>query len=182
MSSKSLGRRFVLGLAIGATVALAGALLLGDGAKAAIDSRDPQVCQKVAADLERHTPRTQTLDIRGHGGTHHFKVEVVADDAGRELGLMCRRSMTPSHGMLFEFQGRPEEQIFWMKNTYLPLDIIYVAPDGRIVSIVHGKPYDETPLPSGAPANGVLELNVGMAAKLGIKPGDRVVHPFFHSR
>jgi hypothetical protein len=180
MNSKDFGRRFALGAASGATLAVAGALIFAGGAQATPDSRDPQVCAKVDADLDHHTPHTQNLDVHAKTGVHHFKVEIAANDALRELGLMCRKTMAASHGMLFEFQGMAEEQTFWMKNTHLPLDIIYIAPDGRIVSIVEGKPYDETPLPSGGPANGVLELNAGTAAKLGIRPGDRVGHPFFH--
>jgi hypothetical protein len=92
---------------------------------------------------------------------------------------MCRKTMAPGHGMLFEFP-QAEQQTFWMKNTYIPLDIIYIGRDGRIVSIsANAKPFDESPLPSAGPANGVLEIKGGLSAKLGIKAGDKVRHAFY---
>jgi uncharacterized membrane protein (UPF0127 family) len=146
------------------------------------DSRSPQVCVQVERDLKAHPPATQPLDVVSRHATHRFNVEIAADDASRELGLMCRKTMAPSHGMLFEF-ALPEQQIFWMKNTYLPLDIIYIGHDGRIVSIAaDAKPFDETPLPSRGAADGVLEIKGGLAAKLGIRPGDQVRHPFYTRR
>jgi len=122
------------------------------------------------------------LEVVGKGGAHRFDIEVAATEAAREYGLMCRPAMTDHHGMLFEFE-QPAEQTFWMKNTYIPLDIIYIGADGKIVSISrNAKPFDQTPLPSYGPAKAVLEINGGLAAKLGIEPGDQVRHPFFGKR
>ena len=157
------------------------ALLFAGHAQATPDSRNPSVCTEVAKDLKFHTPATQKLEIDTHHGVRKFDVELATDDATRELGLMCRKTMASDHGMLFEFP-QADVQTFWMKNTYLPLDIIYIGPNGRIVSIAEGKPFSETPLPSTGPANGVLELKAGVSAKLGIRPGDQVRHPFYSGR
>ena len=92
---------------------------------------------------------------------------------------MYRPPLEDDRGMLFQFPAA-SEQSFWMKNTPSSLDIIYINPQGRIVSIAaHATPYSETPLPSNGAANGVLELRAGRADEIGAKPGDRVRHPFF---
>ena len=151
-------------------------------AQATPDSRSPSVCTEVSRDLKAHPPATQKLEIETRRGARRFDVEIASDDALRELGLMCRKTMADSHGMLFEFP-QAEQQTFWMKNTYLPLDIIYIGRDGRIVSIsANAKPFDETPLPSSGPANGVLEIKGGLSAKFGIRAGDRVKHPFYSAQ
>ena len=124
----------------------------------------------------------ESVDIVTRHGVKHFKVEIADNDAAREYGLMFRKSLAPDHGMLFEFD-RPDRQAFWMKNVLIPLDIIYIGTDGRIVSIAaDARPLDETPLYSKGPAIGVLEIEGGLAAKLGIRPGDEVRHPFFHAK
>ena len=86
---------------------------------------------------------------------------------------MFRTAMAPDEGMIFPNQV-PEQRSFWMHNTVIPLDIIYIGPDRKVLNIVHGEPYDDTPLPSSGPAINVLELNAGRSAELGIKPGDAV--------
>ena len=121
---------------------------------------------------------TEPLWIETAAGRIDYRVEIADDDAERQHGLMFRTSMPDGHGMLFIFpQARP--QAFWMRNTYMPLDIIYIGEDGRIVSIVQGRPFDESPLPSGVPAIGVLEIYAGKAAEQGIRVGDRVHHRMF---
>jgi len=121
---------------------------------------------------------TEPLWIETAAGRIDYRVEIADDDAERQHGLMFRTSMPDGHGMLFIFpQARP--QAFWMRNTYMPLDIIYIGEDGRIVSIVQGRPFDESPLPSGVPAIGVLEIYGGKAAEQGIRVGDRVHHRMF---
>ncbi len=116
------------------------------------------------------------------GPTHapvHFDVEIASAPAQRGQGLMCRQKLPAGQGMLFEFP-KASEQIFWMHDTVLPLDILYVAPDGHVISITKvAYPLSEKKLPSHGLANGVLEINAGLADKLGLKPGDQVVYPFF---
>ena len=92
---------------------------------------------------------------------------------------MNRRYMAADHGMLFEFP-KDAQQAFWMKNTYIPLDMIFISRTGVVTNIVaNAEPLSETIIPSGPPCAAVLELNGGMAAKIGLKVGDRVAHPFF---
>ncbi len=108
-----------------------------------------------------------------------FKVEIADDDAERQHGLMGRKSLAPDRGMLFDFQEE-REQSFWMKNTLIPLDIIYIAEDGTIVSIAAmTTPMSEQSIPSNGPASGVLEIAGGRAGELGIAPGDKVSHRIF---
>lgn len=121
---------------------------------------------------------TEPLTIETAKGKLEYRVEIADDEAERQHGLMYRTKMPDMHGMLFIF-SKAREQSFWMHNTYMPLDIIYIGADGRIVSIVHGRPFDDNPLPSGAPAIGVLEIYGGKAAEQGIAVGDRVVHRMF---
>jgi uncharacterized membrane protein (UPF0127 family) len=98
----------------------------------------------------------------------------------REIGMMCRTSEADGGGMLFQFQTA-QDVSFWMRNTLIPLDIIYIAADGRIVSIARNAvPLDETPIPSGGVITGVLELRGGRAAEIGAMPGDRVRQRIFH--
>ena len=121
----------------------------------------------------------EPLSIVTASGEHKFMVEIADDDAERARGLMYRPSLDDDRGMLFQFPAA-SEQSFWMKNTPSSLDIIYIDPQGRIVSIAsHATPYSEAPLPSNGAANGVLELRAGRADEIGAKPGDQVRHSFF---
>jgi uncharacterized membrane protein (UPF0127 family) len=101
-------------------------------------------------------------------------VEVAEDEAVRSQGLMYRRQMPEDEGMLFVFEY-PQPLSFWMKNTYLPLDIAFVAQDGSILNILRMKPLDEVPrYLSQGPALYAIEANVGWFQKNGIKAGDKV--------
>lgn len=123
-----------------------------------------------------------TLEIVSKTGVHVFAVEVVANDADRAKGLMFRKELPEGQGMLFDFQG-DQEIAMWMKNTYIPLDMIFIAGDGRIRRIAENtEPLSERIIPSGGPVRGVLEVIGGTARKLGIAPGDRVAHPMFSKR
>jgi len=120
-----------------------------------------------------------TIVINTEHGPHTFRVEIAADPASQEKGLMFRKQMAPDDGMLFEFP-RPSMEVFWMKNTILPLDIIFIRGDGTISSIApNAVPYSTTPIPAIEPVRAVLELNGGRAAQLGIEPDDVVHHAFF---
>jgi len=86
---------------------------------------------------------------------------------------MFVRSLAPNRGMIFPYDP-PQDVAFWMKNTLIPLDIIFIRADGTIARITHAKALDETPLPGGEPIAAVLEIRGGRSAELGIKEGDRV--------
>jgi hypothetical protein len=121
----------------------------------------------------------QSLTIHTLTGDHVFSVEIAATPPTREVGLMNRRFMPMDRGMLFEFE-REEPVAFWMKNTYIPLDMIFIARSGKVTRIAErAEPLSETVIPSGGPAAAVLELNGGVAAAIGIRPGDQITHPFF---
>ena len=119
------------------------------------------------------------LEIVTASGAHVFSVEIAKTEEARANGLMNRRFMPADRGMLFEFPVE-EPVAFWMKDTYIPLDMIFVRHDGTVVALAaNAEPLSQTAIPSGAPANGVIELNGGVAASIGLKPGDKVRHAFF---
>lgn len=128
------------------------------------------------------TGPVEPLTIQARSGPKRFEVEVMRDDAGRSRGLMFRRHMAPDHGMLFDFE-RDEPVTMWMKNTYLPLDMVFIRPDGTVSRIAADtEPLSTAIIPSGSPVVAVLELNAGTAARLGLQAGDRVEHPMFKAR
>jgi uncharacterized membrane protein (UPF0127 family) len=103
-----------------------------------------------------------------------FKVEVARGPIEQGRGLMFRTALAPDEGMVFPMNP-PRMASFWMRNTVIPLDLIFVGPDGRILNIAaQAIPYDESQLKSAGPVKAVLELNGGRAAQLGIVPGDKV--------
>jgi uncharacterized membrane protein (UPF0127 family) len=103
-----------------------------------------------------------------------FKVEVAQTEYEQGKGLMFRTALGPNEGMIFPMDP-PRKAAFWMKNTVIPLDIIFISPDGRVSNIAaNAEPYSERPLPSAGEVKGVLELPGGRAAELGIVPGDKV--------
>jgi uncharacterized membrane protein (UPF0127 family) len=142
------------------------AFLWASPAALAIDAPPPQ------GNLER-------LEIVTASGTHEFSVEVMRGGPQRERGLMFRRFLPQERGMLFDFAAeRPV--MMWMKNTYLPLDMIFIGRAGRVVGLAENtEPLSEKIIPSGAPAFGVLEVNAGTAARIGLRIGDSVRHPLF---
>jgi uncharacterized membrane protein (UPF0127 family) len=113
--------------------------------------------------------------IKSDGDTLNFDIEIADNALKTEQGLMYRSKMDDKNGMLFIFQD-VQPRSFWMRNTRIGLDIIYADNNGKIVSMAkYAKPYDETSLPSNAPAKYVLEINDGLADKLGINVGDIIV-------
>jgi uncharacterized protein len=124
----------------------------------------------------------QPLEIVTKNGVHVFSVEMATTDKERETGLMYRKELPDGKGMLFDFS--PEQQIsMWMKNTFIPLDMIFIRADGRILRIAENtEPQSLAIISSGGPAKGVLEVIAGTAQKYGIAPGDRVAHPLFKPR
>ncbi len=108
---------------------------------------------------------------------HHYGVEIADTEPAREHGLMDRTKMAADHGMLFEFQDEIP-RAFWMKNTKIPLDMLFFNGDRRLLSVQHDvQPCTADPCPaysSGAPARYVLELNAGEARRIGAAPGDEM--------
>lgn len=114
------------------------------------------------------------LTIRSATGDHRFTVEVAATFEEQETGLMFRRALGPDRGMIFPYNP-PQDVAFWMKNTLIPLDMIFIRADGTIARIAANvAPLSLTPVPAGEPVAAVLELAGGRAAELGIRAGDRV--------
>jgi uncharacterized membrane protein (UPF0127 family) len=119
------------------------------------------------------------ISVETRSGTHCFQVWVAADFASRERGLMFVREMPADHGMLF-LLDRVQYTSFWMKDTYLSLDLIFIRRDGEVENVVpDAPPHSLRPIESTAPVIAVLELNAGTAARIGLSAGDRIVHPAF---
>lgn len=123
--------------------------------------------------------RNDEVDVVTSSGDHPFSVEVMRTEPELERGLMYRRHLSKNAGMLFDF-GAPRSVTMWMKNTILPLDMLFVGQDGRIVSVKeNAEPQSEAIIYSGGLVTGVLEVNAGTARRIGAKPGDVVRHPMF---
>jgi uncharacterized membrane protein (UPF0127 family) len=120
---------------------------------------------------------TDELTIVSGDKSHAFKVELADTPQESEMGLMHRPSMPRDHGMIFDF-GRPTETTMWMKNTLIPLDMVFSAPDGKVLRIeTHTEPFSTKIIPSEGTFSAVLELNAGQADKIGLKRGDKVIYP-----
>lgn len=128
-----------------------------------------------------YLPR-ETITVETQGGQdYNFDVEMATQGSEFARGLMYRTSLGSDAGMLFLF-GNEGDRTFWMKNTLIPLDMIFIASDGTIRHIHHNaKPQDETRITSEGQAAAVLEINGGLSGALGIKEGDRVIHPAFRN-
>jgi len=113
-------------------------------------------------------------------GAHTFAVEMADTPELRQQGLMFRASLAPDAGMLFDF-GETRPVSFWMRNTFIPLDMVFIAADGTVENIhVNARPHDTTSIPSGAPVQFVLEIAGGRSLEIGLKAGDRAEHPRMH--
>ena len=124
----------------------------------------------------------QTVEIASKNGVHAFSVEMAENDADRAKGLMYRKELPEGKGMLFDFK-RDQEVSFWMQNTYIPLDMLFIRGDGTILRIAENtEPLSTKLVPSGGAVRAVLEVIGGTARKFGIAPGDRVAHPIFSGR
>ena len=124
----------------------------------------------------------QPLEIVTKTGVHVFSVEMATTEEEKTTGLMYRKELPEGKGMLFDFT--PEQEVsMWMKNTYIPLDMIFIRADGRILRIAENtEPMSTKIIPSRGLAKGVLEVIAGTAQKYGIAPGDRVGHPLFSGK
>ena len=125
---------------------------------------------------------TAALTIITAGGSHRFNVELAATPEQMERGLMFRQELAPDAGMLFDFK-QPTNATMWMHNTLIPLDMLFVDANGRIVNIQErAVPLSDSIIAATSPVRAVIELNGGTAARLGIEPGDRVVFPIFNPK
>ncbi len=119
------------------------------------------------------------LTIVSASGPHKFTVELATTPDQMEQGLMFRQSLAADAGMLFDYRA-PAMAAMWMKNTLIPLDMLFVDERGRIINIhERAVPGSLDPIAAAAPARAVIELNGGTAARLGIRPGDQVLFPIF---
>ena len=120
-----------------------------------------------------------TVWVRGEFGEARFSVELADDPQERAVGLMNRPSMPLSAGMLFVYPA-PQRLAFWMRNTLIELDMLFVDAQGVVQNIHHrAQPLDETPIEGGQGLTHVLEINGGLARQLGIAVGDQLRHPSF---
>ncbi len=137
------------------------------------------LCASAAQASETCSP--DAVDLRGDWGQAHFSVEVADDAQEQQKGLMFREKMSASAGMLFAYE-RPHNARFWMKNTLIPLDMLFLDKTGRVTRIAeNAKPLDETPIDGGDNVLMILEINGGMARGLGITVGSELRHPAFDS-
>ena len=123
--------------------------------------------------------KRSSLIVSAGGRDIKFEVELATNDAERSRGLMYRKQLGAYDGMLFDFyQEMPVS--FWMKNTLIPLDMVFIAADGTVKHVhANAVPLSTDAVPSGGPVRAVLEINGGSAALLSIKPGDKVKHAIF---
>lgn len=138
----------------------------------------PAACQPAAAPvaLEQSVAGLDQLPLTivSDGKTHRFTVEVARSLEQQQTGMMKRTSLAPDRGMIFPYDP-PQTVAFWMKDTLIPLDLIFIAPGGKILRIeASAVPLSLDQLPSGGPIEAVLELAGGRSAELGLKPGDQV--------
>lgn len=154
-------------------LAAAGLALAACSTQAATDTSDATVAQAPGVHPESGL-EVIDLTVTGTTGAHRFRVEVAATPQQQQRGLMFRTAMGANEGMIFPL-AQVRMASFWMRNTVIGLDIIFIGPDNRVLNVAaNAVPYSEQSIPSAGPAKAVLELNAGRAAALGIAPGDLV--------
>ena len=137
------------------------------------------LCAAYAAAAASVSFEESPLTVDAANGQFEFLVEMAVSPAQRSQGLMFRESLAEDRGMLFDF-GQPQRATMWMRNTYVPLDMLFIDMHGQITQIAaNTEPLSDAMIASREPVRAVLELRGGVSAKLGIKPGDRVIHPLF---
>jgi uncharacterized membrane protein (UPF0127 family) len=120
---------------------------------------------------------TDRLVLKTESGEHSYTVEIADTDRERATGLMFRRSLPEKSGMIFLYDP-PQRVGMWMRNTYIPLDMVFITAEGTVRRIeADTEPFSTDLIRSGGEVAAVLELNAGQAAKIGVKPGDRVIFP-----
>ena len=140
------------------------------------------LCLIVARPPHAHAQELDKLEFVTKSGVHPFSVEVMRTPDQQAKGLMFRRFLPDDRGMLFAFR-RNEPIFMWMKNTYIPLDMVFIDRKGVVISVAADtEPFSERTIPSGGPAWAVVELNAGAAAKMDLAAGDQVRHPEFDGK
>ena len=120
---------------------------------------------------------TSALVLKTDTGDHSYTVELAITHSQRAKGLMFRRILPKTHGMLFLYDP-PQEIGMWMRNTYIPLDMVFIDSEGRVHRIeARTEPFSTTIIRSGGAVAAVLELNAGETERIGLRPGDAVIHP-----
>lgn len=133
----------------------------------------------VSAAPLRAEMRKDVLKLITASGEHVFDVELASTPAQKARGLMFRRSLADNAGMIFPYEP-PQEATMWMKNTYISLDMVFIRADGVVHRVEAGtEPFSETVISSNGDVAAVLELKAGMAQRIGLKPGDKVVYRLF---
>lgn len=164
------------------TIALIITVFLGVGAFIILNSPTPhaeEIKQAGPPPVQDELMVEQMTIQTSSGEKHIFEIEIARTPAEQAYGLMNRKSMAADHGMLFLFQVE-DERAFWMRNTLIPLDMVFIKADGTIHSIHENAiPHDLTPVKSNGAVLAVLELNGGQTAALGIKPGNKVFYRAF---
>jgi hypothetical protein len=154
-------------------------LLLVFGAAAA-DTRKDEPSD--ARELDRMFPRSTLQVATPDARLHRFNIWVADDEARRARGLMFVKHLNAADGMLFVYP-RAQTIGMWMKNTFIPLDMLFVAPDGKVIHVVENtEPHSLKTIESGGAVLGVVELAAGTVARLKIAPGAQVLHPAFAKR
>lgn len=124
-------------------------------------------------------PEGDLAIVTAGGVRHDFRIELAVTPEQRSQGLMHRKTLAADAGMLFVY-SRSREVAMWMKNTFVSLDMLFISAEGEVVRIAERtEPLSLTTIQSGSPVKGVLEVVAGTVARLGIQPGDRILHPAF---
>jgi uncharacterized protein len=129
-----------------------------------------------------HAQSLEPVTVVTTSGRHVFQSEIMRTPDERARGLMFRRHLPQDRGMLFDFKETAPVSM-WMQNTYIPLDMVFIRADGTVARVAERtEPLSTRTIPSGEPVLGVLEINAGVAERIGLKAGDRVEHPMFRAR
>ncbi len=164
-------------IALGILIALSLVITLATESPLAV-AQEGDVYEAGSADAPQML-ELSILTILSGAKTHNFTVELADEPAERRQGLMFRRSMGPDHGMLFLYD-QPQRVAMWMKNTFIPLDILFLQQDGVVINIARdAEPGSLSQIASKGRVLGALELNAGTSERLGLKPGDQVLHVIF---
>ncbi|MEM8986992.1 MAG: DUF192 domain-containing protein [Pseudomonadota bacterium] len=138
-------------------------------------------CIAACSGTDKTSEAAETLILETDNGTFQFTVELALTPEERARGLMYRQELGAENGMLFRYD-EPRVVSMWMKNTYIPLDMAFIRPDGVVESIAQNvQPHSLDSVASIGPVRATLEVNAGVFQRIGLKVGDRVAHPWFET-